>query len=64
MKYICKIGFLLMLTFASFMMNFHYKKAALRYNTQQVASDYDQNQNTDELVTSNEKFVEENYVEQ
>ena len=57
-KGIFKIGFLLMIAFGSFMMNFQYRHKALKYKTQKVAEDYDKNQKTDEAVTANEKFVQ------
>lgn len=46
-----------MLAFASFMMNFQYKRKSLKYKTQKVAEDYNKKQNTDESVISNGKYV-------
>ena len=57
-KYMFRIGLLIMLAFGSFMMNFQYRRRALKYKTENVAADYDKKQNTDEAVVKNEKFVE------
>ena len=47
----------IMLAFASFMMNFQYKRKSMKYKTQKVAEDYNKKQNTDEAVISNRKYV-------
>lgn len=48
-----KIGFLLMLCFASFMMNFHLHRQSLKYNESKVAEEYDKKQDTDLAVDQN-----------
>ncbi len=58
-KHFLKIGFLLLLCFGSFMMNFHYQRSALNYDNDKVASDYDQEQNPHDSLNENEKFVKD-----
>lgn len=48
-----KIGFLLMLCFASFMMNFHLHRQSLKYNESKVAEEYDKKQDADLAVDQN-----------
>ena len=58
-KYLLKIGFLLLMAFGTFMMNFHFRHHQIQYKTSNVAASYDKKQNTEESVKENEKFVEE-----
>lgn len=53
-----KIGFLIMLCFASFMINFNFQRKKLKYDTKKVAIEYDQKQDIDLAVKNKEKFVE------
>ena len=52
-----KIGLLIMLCFASFMMNFHYHRKSLKYSTSKVACDYDKKQDIEKSLDQNKKFV-------
>ncbi|KAK8889049.1 hypothetical protein M9Y10_033792 [Tritrichomonas musculus] len=58
-KYFMKIGFLLMLSFGTFMYNFHFKKKGLKYQTKKVASEYDKDQQTDLAVKQNSQYVDD-----
>lgn len=51
-----KIGFLILLTFACFMLNFHYNKS-VKYNSEKVSADYDKNQDTTKALDTNKKLV-------
>ncbi|KAK8892270.1 hypothetical protein M9Y10_029495 [Tritrichomonas musculus] len=51
-----KIGFLLLLCFSSFMINFHMHKQALKYNTEKAAAKYDGNQDAEEALDQNENI--------
>ena len=58
-----KVGFLLILAFGSFMMNFQYGRNKLKYNTEKVAEDYNKNQKTNEAFAENEKYVNDENIE-
>lgn len=58
-KHLLKIGLILLLCFASFMMNFHHQRSALKYDNDKAALNYDQNKNTENALKENEKFVKE-----
>ena len=57
-----KIGFILMLCFSSFMMNFHLHRKSVNYDSKRVAAEYDKNQNPEESLTKNINVVEENKI--
>ena len=57
-QHFLKIGLLLMLCFASFMMNFHFHNESLKYNSKKVALEYDEKQKTEEAFEQNKKYVE------
>ena len=64
MNHFLKIGFLLMLAFGSFMVNFHYRSKALKYKTQNVAENYDKSvdpDKTDQAIYENGQFVNEEF---
>lgn len=56
-KHFLKLGFILLLCFASFMMNFYFRSKALKYHTSEVAKKYNEKQNTNEAAKENEKYV-------
>ena len=53
-----KIGFLIILCFASFMINFDFLHKKLKYDTKKVAMECYQKQDIDLAVKNKEKFVE------
>lgn len=50
-----KIGFVLMLCFSSFMINFHFHRKSLKYSVTKVSSKYDKDQNPEVALKDNKK---------
>ena len=58
-----KIGFILMLCFSSFLMNFHFHRKSLKYSISKTASKYDKSQNPELSLQQNKKIVKNNELE-
>lgn len=58
-----KIGFLLLLCFASFMLNFYFHRRSIKYNDKKVAVQYDDKQNPEMALQQNEKIVKVENIE-
>ena len=59
-QHFLKIGLLLMLCFASFMINFHFNNQAITYDTLKVSEKFDEEQNTEKVFEQNKDVVSEN----
>lgn len=52
-----KIGFLLLMCFASFMLIFKFNRSKFKYNYEKAAIKYDQNQDINKSIDKNKKYV-------
>ena len=57
-SHLLKIGLLLLLCFASFMMNFNNRKDQLEYKETEVASKYNKNQDTEQCFEENKNVID------
>ena len=55
--YFLKIGFLLMSGFSSFLLNFHFHRQAIKYDSKKVSAEYDKKQNAEEILEQNKRFI-------
>lgn len=53
-----KIGFLVMLCFATFMINFYEHRQSIKYSTEKAAEDFDEEQNAQLALNQNEDYIQ------
>lgn len=59
-----KIGFLLLMCFASFMLIFKFNSSKIKYNDEKAAIKYDQNQDINKSIEKNKKYVKFDEINQ
>lgn len=61
-SHLVKIGFILMLCFASFMLNFHMHRQSLKFNESKVAEEYDKKQDTAKALETNKNVISKDEI--
>lgn len=63
MQNFLKIGFLMMMFFASFMMNFYFHRKSIKFDVKKISAEYDVNQNTNDSFIQNQNVVKNEKIE-